>query len=215
MQEKHRFRRAAMVLATLIALAGCVSGPPLPTYGDAFKGLYNQSSATVPADVAIRIQHPVAIILSDNVELYIDWLKRTDEAIHRAIPDSLINTVGEADANPNYISAQFLDMLKRHFPEAQVVRDFNCRHRRGQESRGPSRHPGGGGRNDRRQDDGRRDALFLRRADESGLESVGSRRRNHTVPRDHGDGPALDRRGGQANGCQDRGAGSLTPEEPR
>ena len=126
MKEKHRFRRATMALATLVALAGCVSGPPLPTYGDAFKGLYNQSAATVPADVAVRVQHPVAIILSDNVELYIDWLKRTDEAIHRAIPDSLINTVGEADANPNYISAQFLDMLKRHFPEAQVVRDFNA-----------------------------------------------------------------------------------------
>ena len=98
MKEKHRFRRAALALATLVALAGCVSGPPLPTYGDAFKGLYNQSAAAVPADVAVRIQHPVAIILSDNVELYIDWLKRTDEAIHRAIPDSLINTVGEADA---------------------------------------------------------------------------------------------------------------------
>ena len=126
MQEKHRLRRMAMALAALVALAGCVSGPPPPTYGDAFKGLYNQSAATVPADVPVRVQHPVGIILSDNVELYIDWLKRTDEAVHRAIPDSLINTVSEADANPNYISAQFLDMLKRHFPEAQVVRDFNA-----------------------------------------------------------------------------------------
>lgn len=115
-----------MALGVLVALAGCVSGPPLPTYGDAFKGLYNQSVTTVPADVPVRVQHPFGIILSDNVELYIDWLKKTDEAVHRAIPDSLINTVAEADANPNYISAQFLDMLKRHFPETQVVRDFNA-----------------------------------------------------------------------------------------
>lgn len=107
------------------ALAGCVSAPPRPTYGDAFTGLYNQSAASVPADVPVRIQHPVGVILSDNVETYIDWMKRVDEAVHQAIPSSLINTVAEADANPNYISAQFLDMLKRHFPDAQVVRDFN------------------------------------------------------------------------------------------
>jgi hypothetical protein len=122
---KEKFRLTAAVMA-LVALAGCISGPPPPTYNDAFQGLYNQSAAAVPADVAIRMQHPVAIILSDNVELYIDWLKRSDEAVHRVIPESLINTVSEADANPNYISAQFLDMLKRHFPEAQVVRDFNA-----------------------------------------------------------------------------------------
>jgi small nuclear ribonucleoprotein (snRNP)-like protein len=109
-----------------LALGGCAnSGPPLPTYDDAFKGLYNQSSTTVPADVPVRVQHPVGIILSDNVEAYIAWLKKTDEYMHVVIPESLINTVGEADANPNYIAAQFLAMLKRHFPEAQVVKDFN------------------------------------------------------------------------------------------
>jgi hypothetical protein len=120
MKTRHRLAVALIALT----LSGCGSGPPLPTYNDAFKDLYIQNAASVPADVAVRIQHPVGIILSDNVEAYIDWVKRSDEAMHKAIPETLINTVGEADANPNYIAAQFLDMLKRHFPEAQVVRDF-------------------------------------------------------------------------------------------
>lgn len=106
-------------------LAGCGSGPPLPPYSDAFKGLYNQSSTSVPADVSIRLQHPVGIILSDNVEVYIAWVKKSNEYWGTIIPASLTNDVALADANPNYVAAQFLDMLKRHFPNAQVVRDFN------------------------------------------------------------------------------------------
>ncbi len=110
---------------TALILVGCGSGPPLPPYNDAFKGLYNQSGTAVPADVAIQIQRPVGVILSDNVETYIAWVKKSNEYWGTIIPASLTNDVALADANPNYVAAQFLDMLKRHFPEAQVVRDFN------------------------------------------------------------------------------------------
>lgn len=116
------------VVSCLVALAlgGCAgSGPPLPTYDDAFKGLYNQSAATVPADVPIRVQHPVGIILSDNVEAYIGWVKKSKEYWASVVPASLTNDVAIADGDPDYIAAQFLAMLKRHFPEAQVVKDFN------------------------------------------------------------------------------------------
>ncbi|HWE72713.1 MAG TPA: hypothetical protein VG328_06090 [Stellaceae bacterium] len=120
-------KRRVGLLALCMSLAGCGSGPPLPTYQSAFTNLYNAGDpASVPADAAVRVEHPVAIILSDNVEAYIDWLRRSDEAMHKVIPAALINTVGEADADPNYIAAHFLDMLKQHFPEAQVVKDFNA-----------------------------------------------------------------------------------------
>lgn len=114
------------LLALCALLSGCSFGPPEPPFTDAFAGLYSQSAATVPADVPTTVQHPVGIILSDNVEAYIRWLGKSDEAVHQAIPANLINTVAENDANPNYISGRFLDMLKRHFPEAQVVHDFNA-----------------------------------------------------------------------------------------
>lgn len=115
--------RPGVVALTLIALAGC-GGVPLPTYNDAFKGLYNQSAAAVPADVAVPIQHPIGIILSDNVEAYVGWERRSAEYWRSVVPASLTNTVGEADGDPNYIAARFLEMLKRHFPEAEVIRDF-------------------------------------------------------------------------------------------
>lgn len=109
-----------------LALSGCVgSGPPLPTYDDAFKGVYNQSAAAVPADVPVRVQHPVGIILSDNVEAYIGWVKKSKEYWASVVPASLTNDVAIADGDPDYIASQFLTMLKRHFPEAQVVKDFN------------------------------------------------------------------------------------------
>jgi hypothetical protein len=111
----------------VLALSGCAgSGPPLPTYDDAFKGLYNQSAATVPADVPVRVQHPVGIILSDNVEAYIGWVKKSKEYWASVVPASLTNNVAIADSDPDYIASQFLTMLKRHFPEAQVVKDFNA-----------------------------------------------------------------------------------------
>ncbi len=126
MNEKFRVGGMVMAFVAPIVLGGCGSGPPLPTYKDAFAGLYNQSAASVPADVAIRVQHPVGIILSDNVEAYVAWVRKTDEYLGKVIPASLTNTVAEADFNPDYMAAQFLDLVKRHFPEAQVVHDFNA-----------------------------------------------------------------------------------------
>ncbi len=114
----------ALCLAVL-ALGGCGSGPPLPAYTDAFTGLYNQSATAVPQDVPVTVQRPVAIILSDNVEAYVAWAKKTKEYWAAVVPASLTNEVANADGDPSYIAATVLAMLKRHFPEAQVTRDFN------------------------------------------------------------------------------------------
>ena len=119
-------RKLVAAYLIVLALSGCAgSGPPLPTYEDAFKGLYNQSAAAVPADVPVRLQHPVGIILSDNVEAYISWVKKSNDYWASVVPASLTNNVALADGDPDYIAAQVLGMLKRHFPEAQVVKDFN------------------------------------------------------------------------------------------
>ncbi len=105
-------------------LAGC-TGPAPPTFSDAFKGLYDQSAASVPADVPVSVQQPVGIIFSDNVEAYFGYIKTTNEYWASVVPESLTNTVAIADADPRYFGARMLQMLKSHFPRSNVVKDFN------------------------------------------------------------------------------------------
>lgn len=116
----------------LIAVFGVVStlvactGPPPPTYSsDAFKGLYNQSSTSVPADVPVSVQQPVGIIFSDNVETYFGFIKDATEYWAQRIPSSLTNNVVIADTDPRYFGGKVLSMLKSHFPSSAVVKDFN------------------------------------------------------------------------------------------
>lgn len=111
----------AMLGATL---AGC-AGPPPPTFNtDAFKGIYNQSSASVPADVPMTVQHPVGIILSDNFEIWFKSLKEANEYWGARVPSSLTNTAVIADFDPTFLAGRVLQNLKRHFPEAQEIKDF-------------------------------------------------------------------------------------------
>ncbi len=112
----------ALLVASL-ALASC-SGPPAPTYGDAFKGLYNQSSASVPQDKPVAAYAPVGIIFSDNVEAYFQHVKNSNDYWGKVVPSALTNNVVIADSDPNYFSGRALAMLKRHFPSAEVVKDF-------------------------------------------------------------------------------------------
>jgi hypothetical protein len=118
-----KFRRTAAVIV-LLALAAC-AGPPPPTYNtDPFKGIYNQSAAAVPAGAPVALQHPVGIILGDNFELWLGAVKAADEYWSARVPSSLTNTVVQADANPTFLASRVLESLKRHFPEASVVNDF-------------------------------------------------------------------------------------------
>ena len=117
---KHPF----VLLFFALALAGC-AGPPAPVYGDAFKGLYNQSSASVPQDKPVTLQRPVGIMFSDNVEAYFQHVKDSREYWGKVVPTALTNNVVIADSDPNYFSGRALAMLKRHFPNSEVVKDFN------------------------------------------------------------------------------------------
>jgi len=118
----------ARTLAVLLALSwACVSHaapPPAPTYGDAFKGLYNQSAAAVPVDVPLTVQEPLAIIFSDNFELWFKSVKDTTAYWASIVPSSLTNNVVLADTDPNFLSGRVLEMLKKRFPGSEYVKDF-------------------------------------------------------------------------------------------
>ena len=107
-----------------MALEAC-TGPPPPTYSaDAFKGIYNQSSASVPANAPATVQPPVGIIFSENVETYLGFIKNSGEYWSSVVPESLKNHVVYADADPTYFAGQALAMLKARFPSATVIHDF-------------------------------------------------------------------------------------------
>jgi hypothetical protein len=107
-----------------VTLAAC-EGPPPPTYNtDAFKGVYNQSAASVPADVPVTVQHPVGIILSDNFDIWFKTLKEANEYWSARVPASLTNTAVIADLDPTFLAGRVLQDLKTHFPEAQQIKDF-------------------------------------------------------------------------------------------
>jgi hypothetical protein len=117
-------KKIGILAAAALALGAC-AGPPAPAFNpDAFKGIYNQSSASVPADVPVTVQTPVGIIFSDNVETWFQYIKTTKEYWAERIPSSLTNNVVIADTDPNYFTGTVLAMLKRHFPNSEVVKGF-------------------------------------------------------------------------------------------
>ena len=92
---------------------------------DAFKGIYNQSSAGVPANVPVTMTPPVGVIFSENVETYMAYIKTNSEYWAARVPASLTNTVAVADNDPVYFAGRTLDLLKSRFPTATKVHDFN------------------------------------------------------------------------------------------
>jgi len=118
---RMRFAFLGLLAASLAACAG----PPPPTYNtDAFKAIYNQNSAVVPADQPVSVQHPVGIILSDNFEIWFKALKEANDYWSARIPSSLTNTAVIADNDPAFLAGRVLQDLKSHFPEAQEIKDF-------------------------------------------------------------------------------------------
>ena len=114
---------AALGLAFfLCACAG--SGPQPPGHVDAFTNLYKQNATTVPADVPVVVQQPVGVIFSDNFESWFKYVSDANAYWSKIVPASLTNTVVQADTHPAFISGRVLDVIKRRFPTAEVVKDF-------------------------------------------------------------------------------------------
>jgi hypothetical protein len=112
---------AGLLLA--LALTGCGTPIPPPAYTDAFQGLVNQSAATVPADRPVTMRQPLGLIFSDNLELYLRYVQAGDAELKSYGP--LTNTTAVADIDPKFIAANVLTMLKSHYPDIELLQDFN------------------------------------------------------------------------------------------
>ena len=114
-----------MALAALAVLAAGCTGPPPPKMVDAFKDVYNGNSAAVPVDAPATVQAPVGLIFSENFEAHIGLVKDSREYWGKVVPASLTNTVVMADTDPLYVSGKVLELMKRRFPGATPIHDFN------------------------------------------------------------------------------------------
>jgi hypothetical protein len=115
-----------LALAGLLASLGACSGIPNPVYSpDAFKGIYNQTSAGVPANAPVTVTAPVGVIFSENVETYMGYIKDNTAYWGERVPASLTNTVAVADNDPIYFAGRTLQLLKNRFPTATKIHDFN------------------------------------------------------------------------------------------
>ena len=86
--------RKLMALAGLVVALEACAGPPPPTYSaDAFKGIFNQNSASVPANAPATMTPPVGIIFSENVETYLGYIKNAGEYWDSVVPTSLKNQI--------------------------------------------------------------------------------------------------------------------------
>ena len=126
-------RRYLAALGLVLTLGAC-TGPPAPAHHDAFQGLYNASASTVPVGAPAAVQPPVGIIFSDNFENWFKFIQTSVAYWRGVVPASLTNTVAEADGDPNYLGGRTLEMLKRRFPGAEVVKDFQTAVRSGKKA---------------------------------------------------------------------------------
>ncbi len=111
-------------LAFAVLLTGCAAtNPPLPVYTDPFSNLVNQSSAGVPVDKPMTPELPIGLILSDNVETYVQYAKAGQEGMKSY--GALTNTVAVADIDPTFVANRVLVMLKNRYPDMVLVPDFN------------------------------------------------------------------------------------------
>ncbi len=114
-------KRGAIALGLCVLLSGC--GAPPPLYGDPFLHLVDQRSATVPIDQPVKVEQPLGLIFSDNVELYLKYTKQGEDQLRSFGP--LTNTVAAADIDPKFIAGRVLAMLKERYPDIELLHDFN------------------------------------------------------------------------------------------
>jgi len=116
-------KKLLALMGLVIVLDGC-TGPPPPPQVDAFQGIFNASSAAVPANVTATLTQPLGYMTSENVEKHIGFIKNANEYWGQRVPATLTNTVVMSDTDPLYFSQRMLAMLKANFPNIERVHDF-------------------------------------------------------------------------------------------
>lgn len=112
-----------VAIGAAFALSACAAAAPPLVYSDPFHSLLNQSSTTVPKDAPVRIQAPVGLIFSDNVETWFQYAAQGQKYLESY--GALTNTTAVADADPRFVASRVAVLIKAHYPNIEQVNDFN------------------------------------------------------------------------------------------
>jgi hypothetical protein len=117
---------AAFVIAA--ALAGCAGGPD---YIDPLAGLTKVPAASVPQDVPVTVEEPVALVPSENSAKNLDMAAEFTESANGRLVKSLVSADIWADGDPQRLINGTVGVLRRRYPKIVLVDDLATAQQRG------------------------------------------------------------------------------------
>jgi hypothetical protein len=124
----RRGTRLVAAVAVAVALAGCNYDP---AYVDPLAGLAKVPAASVPQDVPVTVQEPVALVPSENSAMVLqaveEWKQTTDAKMVKA----LVSDEVWDDGNPQHLVDGVVGVLRKHYPKAELVDDLATAKKRG------------------------------------------------------------------------------------
>lgn len=121
-------------LALCFVLVACsdyiISAPP--PYKDALVGLYQAPAESVPEDVPVRVVGPVGFVVSENAELYLEYIKTNLAKRDRQIFGG--NRWADADIDPEFLVERAVALFKSRYPDMEMLDDLNAARRAGKKT---------------------------------------------------------------------------------
>jgi hypothetical protein len=114
------------IAATFVALAGCSYDPH---YQDPLAKLTNVPAASVPLDVPVRVEQPVALVPSENSAAIIQAAHEAAEAL--APWRGIISDHIWAEGDPQYMLNAAVAVLRRRYPQIVLLDDLATARQRG------------------------------------------------------------------------------------
>lgn len=117
---------AVVVIAA--SLAGCNYDP---AYVDALHGLANVPSTSVPQDVPVIVEQPVALVPSENSAMLLQSVKDYINSTNGKLGKALMPDYEWADGDPQPMVDGAVNVLRRRYPKAELVDDLATAKQRG------------------------------------------------------------------------------------
>ncbi|HXQ51481.1 MAG TPA: hypothetical protein VN802_10340 [Stellaceae bacterium] len=120
---------ARLAAAVIVAvLGGCASDP---VYLDPLAGLAKVPAASVPQDVPVTVDQPVALVPSENSAKVLDLAAEFAASANGALVKSLVSDKLWADGDPQQLVDGAVGVLRRRYPKIELVDDLATARQRG------------------------------------------------------------------------------------
>lgn len=120
--------KLAVAAVIAAALAGCASDPP---YVDPLKGLANVSSTSVPQDVPVAVQDPVALVPSENSAMVLKLVDEWKQTTNAKMVKALVSDEVWEDGDPQRLVDGAVNVLRRRYPKIELIDDLATAKQRG------------------------------------------------------------------------------------